>query len=386
MRAIKKTKYDVPQRVRGLLDIPDAVRNALLFPCFDSLALNRLFASCISFYKQIRPILHKALVEKFLQAMLDSNLPIMLNILSKHPNFFSEKPKDYKITKIESRVTGRVYLINLTADESIFNIAQTLKLVDELEAVLPQIKNLSMHDMTKLKNSLPKALIQEEQRLLRLHYTCEYLLPVINALKEDKSPPPREGPKFDLDHIKPAALRALDHLREELFKPRTIAESLNIDQLLLAAYEACHYFDFDTQYHHCNVYAIRVIGLIKSLVNPSLGRIFCEGISNVIYDNQPIGEYAKHFRSSRRGDYSFYRAERNAQTGHGFDFLWGSSATWAIARGTYLVILYPADWQGMVNILKKYLDKKEERLIELQTKLIDEPKLFENLKCPELCP
>jgi hypothetical protein len=118
-----------------------------------------------------------------------------------------------------------------------------------------------------------------------------------------------------------ATEKALVGLREMLL-PATITPSnyFNINQFLLAACEA-YISQFDTfqNWDQRDVYCVRIIGLLQSLVSPELGKIFCESLFDVIEKGRVISQRAANLKFADGS--SFYRSGSSSSSGLGFNFL-----------------------------------------------------------------
>lgn len=315
-----------------LTNLSAQVTESMVSPYLSDCELARLSTSCATLYSQTHLTLK---FRKFAKAMLDQDLSTLSNMLSTHPMLLFAKLQDFGITKIQSHYTWLQYL---TKNQSFFSAAQLLQLVDVVRVMLPYYLN-ELQDAQKRKDEpniiqLENAWIMrvptiEEQKALRKKYTNEYILPVITALLADTTiqvvcikNPDIGFYEARIDNASEATLIAFNALREALFEPKALEHCIDVNQLLIAAYNA--YDDklgsFQNQdFEQRKAYAILVIGLIQSLVDPRLGRAFCQSLSNVVEGVEQIEERAQSLKLE--DGQSFYRSSPNLASGLGFTFL-----------------------------------------------------------------
>jgi hypothetical protein len=306
-------------------------------------ALVNLSMSCVTLYRQTEMARQKRALEQLLQAMFDHYPLKVSSILKSYPELLSAKPEAHNITEIESQFTWLRYL---TAGESVFSMAQKLLLVDMLKIMLPHyLKQLddaqrapdAKHHVLELQKqwilpgapttALEEKKREETQKVLQEKYTRDYLSAPLAALAADTTirvswveNPETKHHEAQIEHISPATVKALEDLRTKLFEPKAIQDCIDIYQLLIAAYHAYDSnFDRLQDWHRRDACAILMIGFILSLVNPSLGKIYCEDFYGVVYDNKKISPRAESLVLIDRRP--FYRATRDSHVGHGFNFL-----------------------------------------------------------------
>src|SRR5579871_1541374 len=365
----------------ALLDIPlDDGRGIGILSYLDSKdsthARANLSTSCVTLYGQTEKTRQKLALKQLLQAMLDHYPLKASSILASYPEFLFEKPEDYNIREIESQFTWLRYL---TAGESVFSIAQKLLLVDMLKIMFPHyLKQLddtqhvsdTKHAVLALEQQwiLPETPSPEEekkiekaQEMLQEQYTRDYLLAPLTAIAADttiqvgwEENPETKRYEARIEHISPATQKALDNFRAELFKPKTIQDCVDINQLIIATYHAydSHFKRFQN-WHQRDAFAILVIGFIQSLVAPSLGKVYCEDLYGVVYNRKKISPRAESLMLI--DGRSFYRANRDSISGQGFNFLcsiysggWsrdmrasgGCGAGWVCALENYVKQMY----------------------------------------------
>ncbi len=272
-------------------------------------AISITSTGCMRLYAQTNRARQKRILEKLVQATLDELLPKASKILDVYPEFLLTRLGDYGIQKVESQFTWREFQV---ADESVFSIAQKLLLSNPLKMMVPHfLKRLdeaqrapdAQHAVLEIKKQWILAPLtfsehfekEKARRVLMESYIRDYISAPLMALAADTEiqvnyqvPNPEiKCYEVRVEHISPATAKALDDWRAELLKPKAIQDCTDINQLLIAAYSA---FDsrsstFQNGSQRC-AFSILVIGFIQSLVNPSLGKAYCEDLVDVAHYNK----------------------------------------------------------------------------------------------------
>ncbi len=270
----------------------------------------KVSTSCVTLYAKTSTILEKnaeRAFSKYLQAIV-FNSPLMISpILDAYPHFLLEKPKDHGITEIECQHT---WLRIKPGDKTTFGMAQELRHIDAMKAMFPHYEK-KLNDararedksaITALENAWTMRLpTEDEQKALRKKYTDELIMPVITALAADTTlqtswvTNPETGlGETKIDHASDATLNALKKLKEKLFEPKTLEDCIDVNQFLIALYEAYDtHFNTFQNWHQQDAYAVLCIGVGQSIVGHDLGERFCQGFYNTVYRYEEIGKRAK---------------------------------------------------------------------------------------------
>ncbi len=237
--------------------------------------------SCITFYSQTKKTCQKRALEKLLQALFDHHPLQAQCILTSYPNFLFEKLSLYKITEI------RGYL---TSDESVFTMMQKLLRFEMVVKImcpffLEKLNNAkTLEDKSQLEKHwiIPSLVTQfrneEEQHKLQEIYITNYLLDIIYTLIADQTikiywkVDPAET--VEIDKASQTTLQAVDTLKRKLAEPKAIHDSIDLVQLLIAAYRALDRYENNfLNLDQRDAYVIYVINFLKNLVEPELRNI-----------------------------------------------------------------------------------------------------------------
>lgn len=126
-----------PREAR-LANIAPQVSGFILSNYLENKDIVRLSTSCVTLYKQTEEDRRKQALQQLLQAMLHDEQLIVSGIINSYPKFLLAKPEDYGISEIESQFTWLRYL---TAGETVFSMAQKLRLVDIVNILLKVNEN-----------------------------------------------------------------------------------------------------------------------------------------------------------------------------------------------------------------------------------------------------
>ncbi len=309
-----------------------------------------LSTSCVTLYTQTEKTRQRRAFLAYIRAMLHDHYYAVSRILDSYPKFLLAKPKNYDMTEIQSHYTWLRYL---PKDESVFSMAQKLQLIDVVRAIFPHyLKELqdaqNREDkprITELENAwVMQVSTIEKQKALQEKYTDELILPVIKALAADTTiqvdwAQNSETGLFEatIKNASEATLTALETLRDKLFKPKSLKKCIDVDQLLIAVYNAYDTkFDTFQNWAERDAYAVLVIGLIQSLADPRLGKIFSQGLSEVVNNNKQISDRAQLLKLADGRPY--YRSREDSARGLGFTFLcsiFGWGATGGVGAGRW---------------------------------------------------
>ena len=129
---------------------------------------------------------------------------------------------------------------------------------------------------------------------------------------------------------------ALAAFRKTVLPDKTVpCDYYDINELLKVAFEAYNKrfdtFTSDNKLEQRTIFFVKVIGFIQSLLSREVAEAWCEGLWNVVRDNQGIGAKAKALKLYHGED--FYRSSCSSQVGLGFEY-WAAgvgAARWLMA-------------------------------------------------------
>lgn len=208
------------------------------------------------------------------------------------------------LTHLKYQITG----------ETLFSMAQQLAPkghidVQIVEAMLPHYSKKLEDARTRKDKSaiteLEKAWImrvptEDEQKKLREKYTNDFIRPVIRALKADTSINLTEerNPKTGVNeakiyHPSQDTRKAFDTFIKKLFEPKTLKDCIDVNQFLIALYDA--YINFDTSFTFNDfvddlferqktldgehAYILFCIGIGQSMLGHGLAELCCRGLN-----------------------------------------------------------------------------------------------------------
>ncbi len=298
------------------------VMESVLSSYLDGKDLGRLSTSGVTLYTQTATARARYVFPRYLeylQAVIFNDKLMVSSMLRSHPNFLLVKPEDYGIDKVECQYTWLQYL---TKGESAFSMAQKLGHIDVVNAMFPYYQNeLKAADecknqsrVTELKDMWIMHIPTEEQQIaLQNLYIHDLILPMMQALAADttiQSDWDGWAKEVKFEHVSEGALKAWQALRNQLFRPKVMQDSLDVEQFLIAVYKAyaIHSRIFQDRSQR-EAFVVMVMGLAQSLVGRGLAETYCQSLDNVVRRHYDIDYGARALRlwDGR----SFYREQRD---------------------------------------------------------------------------
>jgi hypothetical protein len=302
------------------------------------------------------------------QAVIDDDIATTELILDFDPRLLMIEPASEEVTEIESKLTWRKFLT-----EKPFIMAQKLNRFEMTKTILPyfeRLENACKTESEKLnvtkQRVLPALLDEKEQKQqdekLQQLYFKDYIEPLINMIVVD---PYADG---QINHATETALETF----KKLLLPdnaQSLDNAINIEQLLFAAYKAYdRYFNTFQNWAQRDIYAIKVIGFIQSLISPELAKAYCEGLYHVMVNGRQIGP--RGHALILEGEIPFYHTDRVSQSGLGFNYLA------SLARGKAADGACAASESVNSSILENYFKQKRQSLGNLYDKRITEQSMM----------
>lgn len=302
--------------------------------------ISALVASCKKFYGTLQP---DRLIQKFLQAIIDDNRGAVKAILDTNPQLLLIVPPANLV--IKSKFTHQQFYA-----ETPLKMAASRKQIEMVKILLPYYTELVSSNIIKQSiidddlnawkpYEMQKDMYGKDEIIIPKQYS-NIAKSLINVFINETFPndvPDRDGIPMNMNLSTATELELsglLDILAPE--NPVKLADHIDVELLLLAAIKAyCDYFHSFDNYEQRDAYCVRVIGLIQSVLCPETGRIWCQGLHNIV---DSIGEDIK--LDERAAAAKLYRLENlyrdihSIRRGAGFDYYCNYNGTASQRTGT----------------------------------------------------
>lgn len=279
-------------------------------------------------------MIFKKLMAKFLQAVVDDDRDTVTAILDVNPELVFIDPSPNLI--IESQLTWQKFYAENSLQmaikcKQIEMIKILLLYYDKLEqteeVINTKIRALSAWEAYEIQKNAEG----EDEIVIPPEY-ASLSQSLIDAFKEETFPngiPGNDGTAMNVALGEKTEL-ALSSLLDILVPKSAVMldEHIDIELLLLAILKAYrdNFTSFNYNWNRLDAFSIRVIGLIQSALPAEAGKLWCEGLADVVAAIELKQEKQISARAvSRRlitGE-SLYRSSRAARVGIGFYFLCG---------------------------------------------------------------
>jgi hypothetical protein len=314
--------------------------------------------SCRYFYSLFQPELTKLKVKELLQAVIDDKVEIVKRLLNNNPELlFAALDKDLVI---ESPHTWQRFNMK---NKNALTVAAKRKQLGMIELLLSYCDKLEQTEAMQIEKA--EALSawtsyqirinakNEEEIVIPPEYK-DYMQSLVNAFLAEIFPHGTGTPDDpDYTHLSDETEAHLSFLFNLLLPKNAVPlddEYVDVELLLLTAYKV-HEDNFGafSNWEQRDAFCVRVVGLIMTALAPEMGKIFCEGLYDMMIDkNRKISERAQSlmlkddypfYRPSRMlaGGYPFYRSSRDSRSGVGFEYLCGSVATRIYTSGGAII-------------------------------------------------
>lgn len=223
---------------------------------------------------------------------------------------------------------------------------------------------------TQLINMWILRMPNDEERVTLQEKYYKLILPMINALKKDATIEVKQVPYTNpaieklrsidyhsyegkIENFNENTGKALQALREEIFRPKAIKDYIHIEQFFSAIVEATRKHKLSDAQNQA--FTIWVFGLAQSLLDHELAMNFC-------YSKEDMVESRKYIHSINFALRPFYRAHRDA-SGLGTSFACEMQyKAPRMAGGKKITSIIP---YGIMRDVEKILEEKTARCEEL---------------------
>ncbi len=308
--------------------------------------LSNLSKTCRTLSIFTQPERSKRALSLLLASVIDDKREMVHRILASHPALLLKTP--HYLPFIESQYTWQKFFA-----ESPLKIALIRNQVEMIKVMLPYLQRLDLGDVMQQWEQA-----EEEIKLQKTTYNFDTLIAAINTSGQDMED-------------------ALQAFRDAVLPKDTIALNnyYNIEALLRAAHKAYHNkFNNFTDWDQRDIFSVKVIGFLQSLVTPEVAQLFCEGLYDVVREGRPIRGRAASLKLLNGVD--FYRASCDSVEGLGYQYLCSGAAASHFTNGrggdamrgigVWVARLTGA---GVAASLKNYLEQKHQSLQNLKTSL-----------------
>lgn len=329
-----------------------------------------LAKTCFGLYTTFKPNLDKLAFKQLLQSVVDNENDIVKKILDKKPSLLLQDPMKIFSPKeikegIESQLTWQRFLAKP------LEIATFRGQLEMTKLLLPYFKELENGQAEALLQWKVHELSEEEKKEKEIAYALK-MKALIDVIAKETFP---NGTKKDrlIDRISEETKAALSAFRKELLPDGavTLENYPDVEQLLIASYKAyADYFSVFQNWDQRDLYCIAGLGLIQSVLTPELGKVYCEGLWDVVESNKQISRRADELKLND-DETSFYRSGRDVHSGLSFDFFVGISYQHRMRRGPNgsFGVRTAAD---AVELLKNYVEQEQSSLANLRENLSQE--------------
>lgn len=286
--------------------------------CADKIIKSGIFAEVDQADRRIE--LTKSLQFKLLQAIIDDDRTLVRTLLSADPNLLVPCP--FSLPRlVQSKYTWQTF-------ESEPALMMALKrnqtemlsiIVEAVEKVGNKLTSEQQKDIWTQWNTAEASLESSIERSRQFTAIPEVgFQALIDVIKRETFP---NGPKGQLSKETETALQKF---RETLLPKGAIKldDYCEIIHLLLTAYQAyVQAFSQFPDWAQRDVFCVKVIGYIQSLLPVEIAKVFCEGLYSVVEWGKPISERAANLQL--RDGHRFYRDDLEDVMGLGFNFVVG---------------------------------------------------------------
>lgn len=274
------------------------------------------------------------LMAKFLQAVVDDERATVAAMLYTNPDLAFIDPPPNLI--IESKWTWQKFYA-----ENALQMAVKRQQIDMIEVLLPYYDELEQTEYiinTKIQalsawkvNEIQKDAYGNDEVIIPPEYA--YLAQsLVNTFQSETFPngiPDQNGTAVNVALSEQTEL-ALSSLLNILVPKQAVKldEHVDVELLLYAIFAAYrrNFNTFDCDWNRLNAICVRVMGLIQSALPPETGKIWCEGLYNVIdvIEHRQEKQICVCALSHKlKSGQVLYRRSRDARFGCGFDFVCG---------------------------------------------------------------
>lgn len=278
-------------------------------------------------------IARERLLPRLLRAVVNDDrntVEVMLNLnpelllLSPHQNCVIESQYTWQKFCAEDALTMAVKLKQIKMIELLLSFHEDLEQTDE--AV--QAKNTALSAWKPYEIVNDEIIIPAEYDML-----AESLIQIFREETFPKGVPDRNNIPWNIELSEPTE-QAIVTLLNLLVPKKAVSlqQHIDVELLLLAVYRAYvkHFDSFNGNWEKLDAFSIRIIGLIQSALIPETGKIFCEGLDDIVTalnagKERKISDRAANLKLL--GGEDFYRISRGARIGSGFEFFCGIFGT-----------------------------------------------------------
>ena len=344
----------------------DALRKITQYLSVKDLA--NLSGTCFRLSQLFQPDLYKVAGRLLWQSVIDDDRELIIKILKCYPSLLcattqkiltnSEMPKG-----IQSQLTWQIFDIR---DETPLSFAIKRNQVKVVELIVKAIENTGnqltaeqrqtiMQQWENTKVSLTsvsqKAPAAAEEtgawKLTPQQRSAQFYFQSLTAvIKQEKFLNGLDGPLSEATEI------ALETFRQTVLPkdPVLLDAYYDVEQLLIHAYQAyvVNFKQFQN-WEQRDLFCVKVIGYIQSLLPPEVARVFCENVSCMVTGKLQLWD-SKYF----------YRPGVNVSVGLGFTFLFNGTGL------EFIQYLWPA-----IDFLQHHVTQKTTELGKLKACLQD---------------
>jgi len=302
-----------------LVKLPNDFLIKIFNYCLSDLkAVNRFSMVIESYSRLFKPNLDTVAYQQLMQHIIDDEYEVVQKILISKPYLLLQKPKKNFI--IESKKTWQIFHVI----EKPLSFALKRCQSGIIKVILPFFDILEKNKV--VMNAKKEIFWQWTVREISEEEINQYkniLTNVVNVIAQEDFINGFDGDRL-FDRINDETRFMFNAFLNKLLPSDavTIDDYFDINLLLKVAYKVYISFFYTLNNDQRDFYAVSVIGLILSLLNPERGKIFCEGLYSVVHDNDLISDRANSLMLADEQT-SFYRSSRDSLAGHGYDFLVG---------------------------------------------------------------
>ena len=320
----------------NLTELPEdiivgAMRDALTENSYTTF-VRSLSPVCKKFYALFKEDLAE---QKLCQAVIDDDRKRVKQILDSKPDLLLKKsPQNFMI---ESQLTWQRLIAEkpavMAAKRNQLEILKIIlpyydKLLDAAknEPEKEAIKNAKVEAIAAWRNHPTQKNAQDEDEIVIPAEYSDYIKSLIATFSQETFP--NGNDQYGYGKLSVNTEFALEELFNKLLPEKAVKlDYLDVELLLLAAYKTyVDHFNTFQNWDQRDAFAIRVVGLILTVLPPEKAKIYCEGLDDMVAALKAGKEVKISDQASLhklKSGHSFYRSSRYSKEGQGFSFLSG---------------------------------------------------------------
>lgn len=346
---------------RSIMDLPHeifsvALPNAGVTEEAVTASLCTLSSSCRHFHGLFHADLKRRAQQKVWQAVIDDHQQTVIKVAHTYPRLLLQAaPLGFAI---KSQYTHQEFDLS---GETLLSVAVKRKQIKMIEILLSCLSSVEQtnEDKKQISDALSrwspykktKLINNKDLIIIPIEFEVYTQLLISICINEN----------FENNTISSTTEIALNKLFDILLPkiPQRLDDCIDQELFLFSLYLA-YYNNFDRFISHVQrwLFQDRIIGFAQSLLSPETAKIFCEGFSNVIFNNCAISEKASKLLLN--DDKPFYRLSRDTRLGMGFEYHARHSKTYSTANAARVFMRFLMNKDSIFSALQSKMSATAE--------------------------